>query len=979
LIGNVAASGKTFVCLLGLVASVYLAVLAIPDTLGAQQTKATGTPQYTIDRIEFDGLRRIRNDTVLARIFSRPGDPYSVDGARRDFQALWNTQFFEDIRLEVEDSPRYPDEKVLIFYVEERPIIRRIDYKGIKSITESDILDAFKDKKVGLTVESQFDPTKIKHAQVIIKALLAEHGHQFATVKPTYEKIPASHAVKLVFNVDEGPKVKVGKIIIQGNKAFSSRKIIRAMKKDRPYGIPLYFTDIPVGSKTYDRDKLDYDLEIGVRELYRDHGYFKASVVPSNVKPVDENRGGIPGPWPLIGSKHGKATDITVSIDEGEQYRMGTLAFRSADPDVGLVLNPEYLKKGFPLKPGDIFSAEKVRKAIEDYKKLYGHFGYIDFTANPITDIDDVKKVINLVWEFDQQKQFFVRRIEFTGNTTTRDKVIRREILLDEGQVYDNHLWELSILRLNQLGYFDTIKPENAELKRNPKAGTVDIRLKVKEKGKQNISFSGGVSGIAGTFIGASYQTNNFLGLGETLTLSASVGDIQRGVTFGFTEPYLFDRPISTGFTVFENRFDYNTARQYGLLVGQQVAINPSLQENYNTDSKGFTIFSSYPLRKFSFARLGVTYGWSTTDITAFSQSAQLLFEYTQFRSLAGPSALKGIRSSKITPTITYNRINNPINPTGGKMFYYGLSFEGGPLQGNVNSLSNTFSMEYFHPTYHRRNVIGLRVTTADITGYGGVNAPPFNRFYLGGENDVRGFDFYTISPFVTIPNQTSTAVPYTIPGSVDQSGKPIQYSLPVSLVEFVPTRPGGDFQSVANLEYRIPIVGNYAGLTFFNDLGLNGILRKSQMSLDPAAVQSLQEQYPNRDFPSLKISSNLPVISGTNFAPHTSAGIEFVVQLPIIQAPFRIYYAYNYARIDQTISGPSIPCPTGSATSGASCSIGGAFYISDAQRQSLPSGVLETQIVPYLNSFLATQQQKIPGSLLEPKHVLRFTVSRTF
>ncbi len=220
------------------------------------------------------------------------------------------------------------------------------------------------------------------------------------------------------------------------------------------------------------------------------------------------------------------------------------------------------------MKEGDLFSADKIRKALDNYKKLYGEYGYIDFVAEPVTEPDDTKKIVNMTMEFDQQKQFFVRRIEFSGNTTTRDKVIRRELLLDEGQVYNNRLWELSILRLNQLGYFDTIKPENAELKRNVKAGTVDINLKVKEKGKQSISFSGGVSGIAGSFVGLSYQTNNFLGLGETLTFSVQFGDIQRNITFGFTEPYLFDRPLSTGFTIFANRFDYNTARQEGLLAG---------------------------------------------------------------------------------------------------------------------------------------------------------------------------------------------------------------------------------------------------------------------------------------------------------------------------------------------------------------------------------------------------------------------------
>ncbi len=185
----------------------------------------------------------------------------------------------------------------------------------------------------------------------------------------------------------------------------------------------------------------------------------------------------------------------------------------------------------------------KVRKAIQDYTKLYGNYGFIDFTAVPDTDVHDDTKTVDLTFAFDQQKQFFVRRIEFSGNTGTRDKVIRRELLLSEGDMFRNNLWELSLLRLNQLDYFEAVKPENAEIKRNVKQGTVDILLKLKEKGKQSISLTGGVSGFAGSYIGLTYQTNNFLGLGETLTLSANVGTLQRDISFGFTEPYLFDRP----------------------------------------------------------------------------------------------------------------------------------------------------------------------------------------------------------------------------------------------------------------------------------------------------------------------------------------------------------------------------------------------------------------------------------------------------
>src|SRR5215468_1510504 len=213
----------------------------------------SASQQSLIDRIEFIGNRRIRTDTLKARIFSREGDPYNDDTLRRDFQALWNTQFFEDVKLRVEDSPKRANGKIILFEVKERPVIRRIRYDGNHSVSESDILDRFKERKVGLTVESQFDPTKIKKAEVVLKELLGEHGRQFAKITPQYEKIASSNAVILVFKIEEGPKVKVGKIRFTGNHAFSVRKLIRAIKHDRTYQIPLSITEINVMHKTYDR------------------------------------------------------------------------------------------------------------------------------------------------------------------------------------------------------------------------------------------------------------------------------------------------------------------------------------------------------------------------------------------------------------------------------------------------------------------------------------------------------------------------------------------------------------------------------------------------------------------------------------------------------------------------------------------------------------------------------------------------------
>src|SRR5712692_3113410 len=405
--------------------------------------------QFVIERIDFIGNRRVRSDTLSARIFSRKGDVYNEETLRRDFQALWNTQFFEDVKLRVEESPNSPNSKIIIFDVKERPQIRRIRYDGIHSVSESDILDRFKERKVGLSVESQFDPTKIKKAEVVLKELLGEHGRQFAKVTPQYERIASSNAVILVFKVDEGPKVKVGRIKFTGNHAFSDRKIIRAMRHDRPYSIPLHFWYIPVLSKTFDREKLNEDMEVGVRGLYQDNGYFKVIVGEPILENIDT--AGFRMGVPIAGRSHGKAVNITIPIEEGDRYRMGTLKIVSADPDKALSLKVEALKSIFPLHSGDLFATGKVRKALEDYTKAYGQYGFIDMTAEPAEEIDEEKKVINLTLKFNEGKKYYVRRIDFVGNTTTRDKVIRRELLLDEGQLFNKRAWEISILRLNQL------------------------------------------------------------------------------------------------------------------------------------------------------------------------------------------------------------------------------------------------------------------------------------------------------------------------------------------------------------------------------------------------------------------------------------------------------------------------------------------------------------------------------------------------
>src|SRR5205085_8912106 len=231
-----------------------------------------------------------------------------------------------------------------------------------------------------------------------------------------------------------------------------------------------------------------------------------------------------------------------------------------------------------------------------------GELGYINFTPVPDTKINEEKKMVNLVIDLDEGKQYSVRRIEFVGNTTTRDKVIRRELALEEGNIYNSRLWELSLLRLNQLNYFEPLKVEqDSDAKQNVQDATVDLTLKVKEKGKNSIGLQGGVSGLAGSFIGLNYETNNFLGLGETLSVSANLGNLQRSIQFGFTEPYAFDRPLQLGFTVYTSRYDYNAAKNYSILSGTNLNLPTDVLntlQNFSHSQTGFTVSASCPIKR---------------------------------------------------------------------------------------------------------------------------------------------------------------------------------------------------------------------------------------------------------------------------------------------------------------------------------------------------------------------------------------------
>ncbi|MCI0348603.1 MAG: outer membrane protein assembly factor BamA, partial [Acidobacteriales bacterium] len=378
--------------------------------------RALAQESRIVGDIVIHGNRRIPQDTIKSRIFTRAGDVYDEASLERDFNSLWNTGYFEDLRLEREDNPKGV---IIHFYVKEKPTIRDIAYEGLNSASQSDVLERYRERKVGLTMENQYDPTKVKKAEVVLKELLAEHGRQFATIRTEVRPIPPA-SVGLKFIVKEGPKVKVGKIKFEGNKKLSDRTLRSAMKNLKPIGIPHSIFLESLFSRTYDATKLSEDEE-RVRDAYQQKGYFKA-LVQSTRTQIRDTKGFRFFPYPRMAS--GKAVDLTLPIEEGERYRLGSITFKGNKA----ITDARLLRGLFPMKDGDIFNTAHVRKGLENLRKAYGEYGYINFTPVPDTKIDDDKKLINLDIDLDEGKQFSVRRIEFQGNTTTRDKVIRREL-----------------------------------------------------------------------------------------------------------------------------------------------------------------------------------------------------------------------------------------------------------------------------------------------------------------------------------------------------------------------------------------------------------------------------------------------------------------------------------------------------------------------------------------------------------------------
>ncbi|HEU5459913.1 MAG TPA: outer membrane protein assembly factor BamA [Pyrinomonadaceae bacterium] len=834
----------------------FVAITAIEATTNSVDAQQTPSQQRLVENVDIIGNRRLRKDDILYYIQTRPGDPYNEDQVQRDYQTLLSLTFFDKTATRVFTENGARGGVNVIFEVKELPIIRDLTFEGLSSVQESDVLKAFRERRVGVSKESIYDPVKVRVAMRTIKEMLSAAGHPNATVEERTEEVSAT-SLAITFDINEGDRVRVVDIQFEGNTVFSDGQLRGAMKYVKEAGLITRFKS----SDILDREKLDVDLRL-VDNYMRSKGYLQARHGEPRVEGVGRRRTGFPIlPLPFLSSVD-EGLRVTVPIVEGKVYRLGEFKVEGNS-----IFSEDQIKAVIGLNKGDIANGEKVSKGLfENLKKFYGQQGFIEYTAEPVPNFKDNPQnpnegIVDFTVTIEEGKQFTLRRLEFVGNTFTRDNVLRREVLINEGDIYNDSYWEYSVVKLNQSGYFNPIdKDKDVDRRTNDEEATVDLALKVSERGRQQISFNGGISGIGGSFFGLEYSTNNLLGRGEVLSFNIAAGNRQRSFQFSFTEPYIRDRPISAGFSIFafsqkffgEGTFLSQNINAQQDLLGSQFNFNEIDEANlFTRDSYGGSIFLSAPLSEFyrkrrftQFSRIGASYQLSLSSVKdpqnndPNNPSSFIPVVYDQ----------PNIVTSRVTGTFSYDTRNASIDPTSGRELSAAIAIAG--LLGDVRTYQPTLSYTQFFPMRRKKSehpeVFGFRIIAGTVGSFAITDkvrnanslafvagVPIFERFFLGDEFTIRGYNVRSISPiapvdtFITSQNvvvaTNATGEPIAIPSLQSAAALGVFTGFSGSNVAALPrsfTSVGGDTQILGNFEYRIPVIGNTVSLAAFADIG---------------------------------------------------------------------------------------------------------------------------------------------------------------
>lgn len=844
--------------------------------------------QQLVESIDFQNNRRFSDENLLYYIQTRPGDPFNQAQIERDLQSLLSLKAFDVTATRVLTVEGVRGGVNVIFEVRELPIIRDLKFTGLKAVSESDVLKAFRENKIGISKEAVFDPVKTQRGTRILRELLSAKGFPNAKIEVKNEEVSAT-STAVTFDVDQGARSRLVKIDFEGNEVFKSGELRNQLKVTKQTGLFARFS----GTDILDRQKLEYDLRKNLLPYVQSKGYLNARFGEPVIESTGNRRTGFFLPLPFLSSKD-DTLKVTIPLNEGKLYRVGDVKITGNS-----IFSEQAVEAIIGLKKGEVVDGKRLRDSLYEngLKKIYGGQGFIQYDVDYNPDLKDnpanaKEGIADINININEGKQFTLRRLEFSGNTFTRDNVIRREFLLNEGDIFNQQLFEYSIQRVTQGGYFDPIdKDKDTEIRTDDDNGLVDAIVKLKERGRQQISFNGGISGIGGSSFGLEYSTNNLFGRGEVLSLQGAAGNRQSSFQFSFTEPYFRDRPITLGFSIFASTRKFfgegtflsdNIDAQTGA-VSTLGALTTSTDNLFTQNTYGASVFASAPLSEFyrkrrftQFSRIGLSYQATATSIkdpkvnqsSGSSSNGDCNNSTTQVitgNTIPIVFCQPNIITSRITPTFVYDSRNysgQGIDAVSGSQITASLGLAG--LGGDVRTYSPQIQYIHFLPVRRTKSrnpeVFGFRLLAATVGSIattskirnnnslsfvGGV--PIYERFFLGDEYTIRGYNTRSVGPIspvetfitsrnvVVASNATGTASPLSA-DNITPSDRAALAALGtfsganganVARISQSFQFIGGDTQLLGNFEYRIPIFGP-ASLAAFADIGSAFNLRKT-------------------------------------------------------------------------------------------------------------------------------------------------------
>ena len=691
-----------------------------------------------------EGLKRIEKEAVMAKVGSQTGTSLSSDQLRSDIQALYKMGFFEDIQVEGQSDGQGGVQLVLTF--RERPVISKIDFEGNEHISSSDLKEVIQVKEWAI-----FDVNKIKEDVRLLQKHFEEKS--FYLTKVAFEvKETEAGEVELTYRVTDYDKVQIKKVTFLNNHHFGDEQLKSVLSDTREGGFLSFLT----GSGNFKDTAFKQDLQ-KLLLWYLEHGYIRFRYENPVVTISDDKK------WLFI----------SIYVDEGEQYKIGSVDFGG-----DLLFPVQELHDSLVMTSDQPFSISARNQDIQKLTEKYQDLGYAFVNVIPKMDIHEDTKTVDIKYEFEKGNLTYFGEINVIGNNKTHDKVIRRELKIHEGELFNGTALRQSKENVERLGFFapgevvfNTVSPKN-------KQDVVNVEISVKERSTGTITLGAGFGSVQGFFFTTQISEINLMGRGQTLSLagqyslySAYPGQTNSSLNLGFTDPYTFDTLWTTGFDVY--------------------AIYFPIPNKYNVQKLGFDVRLGHPIAEF--INLYLTYRFEgVRDNLTNSNIPPAVFQQIA-------NADTGILSS-IALNVVRDKRNNRFETTGGN--YQSLSFEVAGVGGDMKFIKWVANNRFYHRLIGDL-VFRNNVEIGHIMGYGGKDIPPAQKFYLGGPNNMKGYQMFLLGP--TTP---------------DLQGNPFPL--------------GGTFQAFTTLELEYPLIKE-AGIKFvvFFDAGntwdqfpLNDILR---------------------------------------------------------------------------------------------------------------------------------------------------------